>query len=87
MGALLGSTAPARTGEVHVASEPLPRREGPPRVRLRVRIPVEILEATMTGLSALDEHVAPVLSERDVAHAPPPPERRTAGRAGSAPTG
>ncbi|MFI2753128.1 hypothetical protein ACGIF2_06805 [Cellulomonas sp. P22] len=68
----LGSTAPTRTGQTRLASDPLPRREGPPRVRLRVRVPVEVLEAAMSGLAALDEHTASVLSERDVALAPPP---------------
>ena len=41
-------------------------------MRLRVRIPVDVLEATITGLTDLDEQQAGVLTPQDVAAAPPP---------------
>jgi hypothetical protein len=42
-------------------------------VRLRVRIPTDVLAATIDGLAQLDDHRAPELSESEAAAAPPPP--------------
>lgn len=42
-----------------------------PRVRLRVRVPSDVLSAAMSGLSALDEAGGRALSEDVVAAAPP----------------
>lgn len=72
MGALRGPSGPTPTGELRSQPTPLPRREGPPRVRLRVRIPVDVLEATIIGLTELDEQQAGVLTAQDVATAPAP---------------
>lgn len=52
---------------------PLPQREGVNRVRLRVRIPTDVLAATIDGLAQLDDHRAPELTESEAAAAPPPP--------------
>lgn len=41
------------------------------RVRLRVRVPGEVLDATMSGLETLDETGGTVLSAEVVAAAPP----------------
>ncbi|HEX7804711.1 MAG TPA: hypothetical protein VF413_00975 [Cellulomonas sp.] len=50
----------------------LPQRTpAAPRVRLRVRVPAEVLSATMGGLAALDEAVGTVLSHDVIAAAPP----------------
>lgn len=72
MGALRGPSGPTPTGELRSQPSALPRREGPPRVRLRVRIPVDVLEATITGLTDLDEQQPTVLTPQAVAAAPPP---------------
>ncbi len=41
-------------------------------MRLRVRIPVDVLEATIKGLADLDDEQAGVLTAQDVAAAPAP---------------
>jgi hypothetical protein len=50
----------------------LPRRiPTAPRARLRVRVPCDVLSSAMSGLEALDEAGARVLSEDVIAAAPP----------------
>jgi hypothetical protein len=50
----------------------LPRRApAAPRVRLRVRVPADVLVATMSGLTTLDESDPSVLSDEAIAAAPP----------------
>lgn len=51
----------------------LPHREPVPRVRLRVRVALDVLEAAVVGLERLDDHRARVLTEAVLAGAPPVP--------------
>ncbi|WP_329676220.1 hypothetical protein [Cellulomonas sp.] len=50
----------------------LPQRTpAAPRVRLRVRVPADVLSATIGGLELLDEAGGTVLSQDVIAAAPP----------------
>jgi len=59
------------TGSVERVRELPQRTPAAPRVRLRVRVPADVLTAAMGGLSALDESGGRMLSADVIAAAPP----------------